>query len=129
MPRAATPPQSWHEGWKGPFFSTSGWLEDAYKPGYVRSDLYFKTDSFRNNIDLLEFSKGTRKERMEYLARLIQSTGCPNAGGSRRNGFDLYKSIYKEAKATSPQDQETLQWIKTNGGSTWSLPNTYQRQL
>ena len=46
---------------------------DAYKPGYIRSQEYFKQQSYRKNIELMEVFKGGSGERLKALERLEQT--------------------------------------------------------
>lgn len=94
-----------------------------YKQSYQRSTRM--PDSLGGGDQYLKQFKGTKEERMEYLSRLIQSTGCPNAGSSNRNHFEMYKAIYDEAKplAVTPKDQETLQWMREMAASAWVTPS------
>ena len=88
--------------WVGTF---PGWIQDlrpdatAYKVGYMRSPEYFKQQSYRKNVELMEPFKGLSGERLEYLARLHGSTGCGAQNGSEKNRLLLLKALYEEARS------------------------------
>ena len=83
---------------------------DAFKPGYARSPEYFKQESYRKNIELLESFKGTRGERLAELRRFNEATSCPDAGESKKNRLVLQKAVYEEARslAITPADREIV---------------------
>ena len=109
---------AWHEMTKGPFFNASpeGFREDAYKPGYVRSDAYFKKQTYRQNIDLLEPFKGARGRRLEYLQSL-SGKECGSRDAYAGKLMPLYRALYEEARsiAVTPEEKHLA------GGLHYSL--------
>lgn len=97
--------------------STVGWVQDlrpdvtAYKTGYIRSPEYFKQQSYRKNIELLEVFKGTREERLEQLKRVSDATGCSEGADSKKNRLVLQKALYEEARniAGTSQDKKVVE--------------------
>ena len=69
----------------------------AYKTGYVRSPEYFKQQSYRKNVELLEVFKGASGERLKQLRQMNSATGCGAAGESKMNQKLFAKALYEEA--------------------------------
>ncbi len=87
---------------------------NVYKPGYIRSPEYFKQESYRRGIELMEVFKGTREERFAFLEQVAKANNCNAAGRSGKNAFPFYEALFFEARdqaATSIQKGK-LQWFR-----------------
>lgn len=78
---------------------------DSFKPGYVRSAEYYKTQSYKQGVDLLEPFKGTREERLKELER-FSGMQCGQAVDYAPKLAPLYRAIYAEAKALATTIEE-----------------------
>ena len=80
-------------------------ITDAYKPGYTRS--VKPVNELIKNILLARF-KGTAKERLEYLERMLGSTRCGSQNESEKNLHMFFSAMYEEAKniAVTKEDLE-----------------------
>ena len=112
--------------WEKPF--TEDWQKNvtpeyfdvtAFKPGYERSDEYYKTQSGMHNIDILKPFTGTREERLRYIESVKQSTAsCANQRAHGKSLIPLYRALYNEAKPLAKTGDEQsiadgfLSWIK-----------------
>ena len=95
--------------WKGhePTFISS------YKPGYARSQEYYKTQQQVDwYVDLLEGFKGTREEYFNYLERALGGTSCTSAGESRKNLYRFYFAVAEEEKslAETAEQKKAAEW-------------------
>jgi len=94
---------------------------DAYKPGYVRSQEYYKQQSYRQGIELMEVFKGAREERLKYLMHMSGIASC-DRDGDKNILFAVQKALYQEANrvAVTPQDKDSAQWIRRRAALIWS---------
>ena len=109
---------------------------DAYRLGYesVRTQ---KTLTEAPDDVFMERSTGPSAEHFQYLNwQVSSSTGCDNAGASRRNLFALQKAAILEAKSLvrSEKDQENLEGMRRVAATDWlaatpSYSQTYDRPL
>lgn len=85
----------------------------VYKPGYIRSPEYFKRESYRQGIELMEVFKGGAGDRLKYLSSLSESTRCAAAGDSIKNLRAFKKALYAEANgiASSHAEKEIVEGL------------------
>ena len=102
---------AWHEDLQHAILQDKTIYIDAYKSGYVRSQEFYKQQSYRQGIELMEGFKGTREERLEYLLRLDEATSCAEAGSSSANLLSLERSLYQEARslALTKEDMKAVE--------------------
>lgn len=111
---------AWNEGVKASMIYGDKYVSvTSYKAGYVRSQEYYKTQSQKQNIDLLERFKGTAGERLEYLMHLSGLASC--YGTDEKPLFPMQKALYQEARglAVAPQGQDSVQWIRHRAALVW----------
>jgi hypothetical protein len=89
---------AWHEDLQHAILQDKTIYIDAYKSGYVRSPEFYKQQSYRQGIELMEGFKGTREERLKYLERLEQSIRvCRSPEAGERNLLPFYRALHAEA--------------------------------
>ena len=93
---------------KGPFFSQGPWLIDAYKAGY---ETYWppgfgSSEAYKKNVRYLAPFKGTSGQRLEYLLRQNEATGCAEAGSSSVNRLNLERNLYDEARSIALTNED-----------------------
>jgi hypothetical protein len=99
----------------------------VYKTGFayyggLDFPAYFNSLDYKQHVLFVKPFNGTREERLKQLRQTIFSTGCDQAGVSMKNLFGLWNSLYQGAKnlAVEPQDEESLQWMRTMVAMAWA---------
>lgn len=88
---------------------------EAHKPGYEQA-------GYGKDLAVyLRRSVHGRAERFNYLWSVIRSSGCHNAGLSRRNLYPLYQAVYEEGKPLAMTDEQKrrLQLWREIAASAW----------
>lgn len=83
----------------------------AYKPGYEeeRSRRRKEDIKMRHYIGNSKYAAVNESGRVKYLKKMVRSTGCHDAGKSRRNLYPLYEAYYREVKELQRGD---LDWFR-----------------
>lgn len=89
----------------------------AYKTGYQRPDKLLD----KYNKYYLTPVKGTSAEKLKYFKRIVRSSGCRSAGRSGKNNYNLYKTLYNDAKPLikTKEDNKTLVWLRRVAARAW----------
>lgn len=90
----------------------------VYKTGYQWPD---KTLAKANEYYLTP-AKGTSTERLKFFKRIVRSLGCGAAGRSGKNKYNLYKTLYNDAKPLikTEEDKKTLAWLRRAAARSWT---------
>ena len=89
-----------------------------YKTGYQWPDKI----SGKFNEYYLTPAKGTSAEKLKFFKKIVWSSGCRSAGKSGKNKYNLYKTLYYDAKLLikTEEDKKTLAWLRRVAASAWT---------
>lgn len=89
----------------------------VYKTGYQWPDKILG----KANEYYLTPAKGTSAEKLKFFERIVRSFGCGAAGRSGKNKYNLYKTLYNDAKPLikTEEDKKTLAWLKWVAAKAW----------